>query len=401
VTDKLSNDIKRKAKIMRSKGEILRAHYSRLLSKIATWAGLTALVATMFVAAPASAYSQIGTRSLTLGSSAPSAVTTYTFQFTTPSTESGLTKAISFQICTSPLQGSCTGVSGATFVGASFNTGAPTTAPFTSTWALGAGGNCGAPSATFACITNATGSTLSTSTSYTVQFTSVTNPNITGQFYAQVSTFTAANGSGAVNDFGGYAVDTAQTMSVTANVQEALTFCVGATSNASCASIGAATVPMITSGSATNPMSTAATSFGNAYMDVFTNGSGGYVVSYFGTTLTSAAGTITSAAGGGSAVNSGGTEQFGFNIVANNPFGSIASATGAAPTNTPTSTTAGYGTANTMAYTAGAMTQIFTMTGANSLVNNLVTITYGANIAPTTKAGAYTATQQYLATATF
>jgi hypothetical protein len=241
---------------------------------------------------------------------------------------------------------------------------------------------------------------LTGNTSYTVQFAAVTNPSITGQYYAQISTYTDAAGT-VLNDFGGAALDTSQTMSVTANVQEALTFCVGATNTVNCASIGAATVPMITSGSSTNPMSTSNTSYGNAYMDAFTNGQGGYTIAFTGTSMTASSGTITAAATTGTAVNSGGTEEFGFNLVANNPFGSIASATGANPTNTPGTTTSGYWTANTIAYNTAANTSLLTMTGANSLINDEYTITYGGNIASTTKAGAYTATQSYLATATF
>jgi hypothetical protein len=386
---------------MRSRGEILRAHYVRVLRKASTWAGLIALTSTMFVSVPANAWSQITSRSATMGSAVPSAVTTYTFTWTTPSSEPTATQVVSFSLCTSPLQGSCTGATGASLSGAALNTGAPTSAPFTSTWALGTGATtCPVATASTICIYKLAGSALSASTSYTVQFTTVTNPSITGQFYAQLSTYANANPQANILDFGGFALDTTQTMSVTANVQEALTFCVGNTSNSSCGSIGGATVAMNTSGSTANPLSTAVTSYGNAYMDVFTNGSGGYTVAYTGTALTAASGTIASAASGGTAVGSGGAEEFGFNIVNNATFGSLSSI-GAAPTNTPTSTTSGYGTANTVAYTTTANTTLFTMTGANSLVNDLLTLSYAANIAATTKAGSYTATQSFLATATF
>ena len=150
---------------MESRRQNLKDYWTWWLREPIRWMALVSLA--MLTCAPitANAYSQVTSRSTTLGSSAPSAVTTYTFTWTTPASESGSTKSISFQICTSPLQGSCSAVTGATFVGTSFNTSAPTTAPFTSSWALGAGGNCGIPSTTFACITNATGSTLAASTS--------------------------------------------------------------------------------------------------------------------------------------------------------------------------------------------------------------------------------------------
>lgn len=386
---------------MKSRGQILRAHYIAVLKKLATWSGLFALIASMFMAGPVSAYSQITSRSATPGSAVPSAVTTYTFTWTTPASEPTATEVVSFSLCTSPLQGSCTVATGASLSGASLNTSAPTTAPFTTTWALGTGATtCPVATASTICIYKTAGSSLSASTSYTVQFTSVTNPSAVGQYYAQVTSYANDNPEANILDYGGMALNTTQTMSVTANVQEALTFCVGATNSATCGGIGGASVPLNTSGSTANPLSSAVTSYGNAYMDAFTNGQGGYAIVYTGTALTASAGTIASAAGTGTAVNSGGTEEFGFNIVNNATFGSLSSI-GGAPTNTPTSTTGGYGTANTIAYNTAANSPLLTMTGANSLVNDEYTISYGANIANTTKAGAYTATQSYLATATF
>lgn len=391
---------------MKSRGEILKAHYAKIIRKVGTWAGLLALAASMFVSMPASAYNQVTSRSGLMGSSVPSASTTYTFTWTTPSTETGTTYAVSFALCTSPLQGSCTGATGASFTAgpATFSSAGSSGTFNSGGWALGTGATtCPVATASTICIYKSAGVALAASTSYTVEFTAVQNPSTTGQFYGQISTYTAINPESGLNDFGGLALSTAQQMSVTANVQEALTFCVGNTSSASCAGIGAATVPLNTSGSTSNPLSSSVTSYGNAYMDANTNGQGGYVISYTGTSLTSSAGTIANAASGGTTMTGGspGTEMFGFNVVNNTAFGSLGAEGGAPNPNAATSYTSGYGTSDVIAYNSSSQQNVLTMTGANSNVNDEYTITYGCNIATTTKAGSYTATQAYLATATF
>lgn len=390
---------------MKNRGQILRAHYIAMVKKIATYGGVFALLAAMFVSMPVYAFSQVTSRSGLMGSSVPSASTTYTFNWTTPSSETGTTYAISFALCTSPLQGSCTGATGASFTAgpAVFSAGGSSSS-FSAGWALGTGATtCPVATASTVCIYKAAGVAFGASQAESVEFTTVQNPSITGEFYGQISTYTAINPESGLNDYGGLALSTAQQMTVSANVQEALTFCVGNTSNTSCASIGGATVPLNTSGSTSNPLSSSVTSYGNAYMDAFTNGQGGYVISYTGTSLTSSAGTITNAASGGTTMTGGsdGTEMFGFNVVNNTAFGTLG-AEGAAPSpNAATSYTAGYGTSDDIAYNSSSQQNVLTMTGANSNVNDLYSITYGCNISSTTKAGAYTATQAYLATATF
>jgi hypothetical protein len=62
---------------------------------------------------------------------------------------------------------------------------------------------------------------------------------------------------------------------------------------------------------------------------------------------------------------------------------------------------AGYNTSNTIAYNTSGATQVASSTGAGALSNSEYTMTYGANVASITKAGAYTATQTFIATGTY
>jgi len=79
---------------------------------------------------------------------------------------------------------------------------------------------------------------LSTSTLYSFDITTINNPSTTGTFYARIITFTAngvgsdyANyadttpGSTDALDYGGFALSTVSNITITAKVQEALTFC--------------------------------------------------------------------------------------------------------------------------------------------------------------------------------
>ncbi|HSW66173.1 MAG TPA: hypothetical protein VLI54_03485 [Bacillota bacterium] len=87
-------------------------------------------------------------------------------------------------------------------------------------------------------LTNSTGVALTATTQYTFTLTNVTNPADLGTFYARIITYTAdatgdittyapgSEGSTQAQDYGGFALTTANVISVTAKVQETLTFCV-------------------------------------------------------------------------------------------------------------------------------------------------------------------------------
>src|SRR4051812_18316640 len=97
---------------MGSRKQILIDHYSRLLRKGTAWAGLLALLGTMFVSAPASALgAQMGARSATVTTLKAGATASYVINFTPSSTNSGTAiKSIQVEICDSPLESvSCAG----------------------------------------------------------------------------------------------------------------------------------------------------------------------------------------------------------------------------------------------------------------------------------------------------
>lgn len=111
-------------------------------------------------------------------------------------------------------------------------------------------------------LTNATGAALTAGTGYTFAISGVTNPSDKGTFYARLITYTSSTvgistythaDPGTYQDFGGFALATNDLVSVTAKVQETLTFCVsGLYSGAPPPNCGATAVPAITLGHGTN-----------------------------------------------------------------------------------------------------------------------------------------------------
>lgn len=86
-------------------------------------------------------------------------------------------------------------------------------------------------------MTNSTGTALSAGTAYTFAITGVTNPSDLGTFYGRLITYdnTTApaaydhnmpGASATYQDYGGFALSTAEVIDVTAKVQETLTFCI-------------------------------------------------------------------------------------------------------------------------------------------------------------------------------
>jgi len=165
---------------------------------------------------------QITARSLTLGTAVPSAVTSYTFNFTVPQTTA--VKSFSAQVCSAAI-GTCTTPSGFTVTGSSISQ--PTGLGATTGWTISTA------TAGQLRMSNATNATAS-SGSQAVFFTSVTNPNAAyitsngGAFYVRMTTYSDAAWTTAI-DTGTVAAAVVQTLQVNAQVAESLTFCVGST----------------------------------------------------------------------------------------------------------------------------------------------------------------------------
>jgi hypothetical protein len=141
-------------------------------------------------------------------------------------------------------------------------------------------------------LTNATGAAVTSASTLHFTITGVTNTVTTGTFYARFMTFTTTTSAnnylaatpGSYQDFGGFALSTANPVSITARVQETLTYCVsgadlsGATAN-TCSS---ATSPSFVLGHGTDPttytIDNSEVDAATAYTQLSTNASQGAVV---------------------------------------------------------------------------------------------------------------------------
>jgi hypothetical protein len=374
---------------MFSKQQVLRAHYHKLGQKFAAYGGLLTLILTVFAPFPANA-GQLSARKAVLSDSAGGATSVAIDHFFTNNTTNTI-KAVRFQFCTSPLYNTTctlpTGLVRGTTITTQLNNGGAMTNAFTAATS----------GTTDVLLTNATGNTFTATQVVNIKLSGFTNPTaVNSEFYIRIitcDTTTCTMGGADNKDNGGIAVSTSQIMSVTANVQEDITFCVGVTIAGNC---GTATGTSVTL--APNPMGATTVSKGTAQIAASTNATSGYVITYNATTFTdTTADTIAAAATGGVALNAGGTEQFGFNLIANS--GGNFGTTGAAPSGGTGTATAPYATNNSIAYNTAGAIQIASAAGATA--QTTYTVSYGANVSNTTKPGVYTATQTFIATGTY
>ena len=305
---------------------------------------------------------QITARTVTLGSSAPSAVTTYAFGFTVPTNTA--VKSASFTACTTA-SGTCTTPAGFSITGSTL-TAQPT--------GLGAAAGWTANTATAGSlrILNASNATVSTGTQ-TVSFSTVTNQNVANAtFFIRMATYSDTAWTTAI-DTGTVAASTAGQITVTASVDETLTF-----------TLAAATVALGT-------LNTAATGSGTSSMTASTNAATGYAITVNGAVPTSGTNTIPALAS--PTVSSINTPQFGINLMNNTTpaVGSPVSGVGSGIAAT------GYSTTNQYKFVTGD-------TVASALLptnSNTFTTSYIANISGATAAGAYSTVLTYIATANF
>lgn len=301
-------------------------------------------------------------RSVTIGSSVASATTTYSFTFTVPS--STVIKSASFTACTAA-SGTCTTPSGFS-VASSTLTAQPTNLGDASGWTVS--------TATAGSLRlTKSGNVAAPTGSQTVGFSSVVNPSATNStFYFRITTYSDASWTTPI-DTGTVATSTAGQITVTASVDEALTF-----------TLSSATVALGT-------LTTSTTGSGTSAMTVSTNAATGYNVTVNGTTLTSGSNTITALSSPTASTQN--TKQFGINLVANTTpsVGSAVSGsgTGAAAT--------GYNSANNYKFVTGD-----TVASASVPTNsNTFTVSYIGNVDGSTAAGSYSTILTYIATANF
>ena len=212
----------------------------KIRTKISKWSPLVAFATVTIVMniAPAatSAYTgaQLQSRSIKMSSSAISATSVkYLTTFNVATT--GVIQGIVVDFCnTDPIPGdACTKPTGFT-VGATITAANLGLNPTASTSWTPTSVNSGR---TFE-LTNGTGASVTAAATITIEITGNTNPSALGQFWARIFTFsstanvttwnTTANGSDSTSmvDYGGIALSTVNQITITAKVQETLTFCV-------------------------------------------------------------------------------------------------------------------------------------------------------------------------------
>ena len=324
-----------------------------------------AIVAVPALQSTQASAAQIINRSVVLGSSAPSASTTYAFTFTVPTTGTTV-QSVSMVPCTTA-SGACTTPAGWS------GTGATSSQPSSAGLGDSTGWTTTDSTATELRLSKSGNGTNPTSTPVTVTFSNVTNPSaLNSTFFLRITTFSAANWTTAI-DTGTVASSTAGQVTVNATVDETLTF-----------TLAAATVTLTTP-------TPSATGTGTSTMSAATNAASGYSITVAGNTLTGPS-TLTAMTGAPSSTNS---RQFGLNLVANTTpsVGSNVSGSGSGAANVAN----GYGTADSFKFSSGQ-----TIAGATGPTNsNTFTVSYIANIDGSTLPGAYTTTLTYVATPNF
>ncbi len=223
-----------------------------------------------------------------------------------------------------------------------------------------------------------------------IQWNSVVNPTADNTtFFLRATTYSDAAWTTAI-DSGVVAVSTAEAISVTASVDETLTFCTGTSgvTNSSCSGATGSTVAL-------GALSASSAASGTSQIGVGTNAVSGYSVTVSGTTLTCSAcsGSPTVTALASQTASSVGTEQFGINL-RDNATPNVGTDADGSGTATPT---ANYNTVDQFRFVSGD--SIASKSSSDQF--RRFQVSYLGNITTGTEAGSYTTTLTYIATATF
>lgn len=341
---------------------------------------VVAIMAVSFVGvwlSPASVEAaQITSRKVTLSTSSPAsstATTTYTFNFTVPS--STVVKSFAATACDAA-SGSCVTPTG--FSVGSSTISQPTNLGDASGWTVS--------TATAGSLRlSKSGNVAAPTGSQTVVFSNVQNPTTANStFYLRLSTFSDASWTTPI-DTGVVAASTSNLIQLTGVMDESLVFCTGTTITGT--NCGTATGTSVDFGT----FSSTATRSGTSVMAASTNGQSGYAITVNGATLTSGTNTVTALAS--PTASSIGSSQFGLNLRDNATPNSGAEPSGASGTSYGT----GYGTADSYKFVTGDTVVSRTNQGDATTF----TVSYIVNVPGSQPAGTYTATMTYICTATF
>lgn len=312
-------------------------------------------------------------KSITVGTSAPSAVTTHRLNYNVPSSAS--VGSLEYEYCTnSPFPGTaCT---------------APAGLDLTSTIISTQTGITG-----FSVHANTTANRLVLDRPASVVgpvavehlLGNITNPSLTeSTIYVRISTFASTDGTGARIDEGAAAFSTSGGLGAVAFVPPYINFCAGLSVALNCST---------TSGSLYDfgELSPTSTKTATSQFAGATNDPTGYIVYLLGTTMTSGNNIIVPS--GIPQASAIGASQFGINLRDNsNPDAGIDPA--GAGTSTPT---ANYNNPNNFKFQNGEAIAASPL----STDYNRHTVTYIINISPSQPAGTYSTTLTYLAVASF
>jgi hypothetical protein len=383
---------------MKTRQEILVAHYRALLQKAATWLGMAALLGTIFVPAGAFATGQLTARSSLVSTSAGAATgVTYTTGFTLSGSQT--LGSVKLEICDSPLATTSCAASASAGInsnGASFASATFTSMSLGTGWSINSQTG-GSTSGTNICLTH-TAATLSGAASLVLG--GVINPTGVNQpYYLRISTYTGVTCNAPAypgTDFGAVAMDTTQSLTVAANVQESLTFCTGTTSApANCAAETGSTVNIGTG--TDNVLSSSAPSGAISTMIAATNATSGYSITYFAANFSSTGDTIGAVGATPTSFPGAGTAAFGINLRANT---SPSVTNSADKTGSGSGTVAAnYNTVNQFAFVPSTATQV--ASAAAPTLSNTYTVSYAAQAGNTTKPGAFSTVFNYVCTGTF
>ncbi len=163
-----------------------------------------------------------------------------------------------------------------------------------------------------------------TPVNHTFSLTGITNPSTVGSFYARIYTFTngtfgtyaSAASPGNIVDYGGIALSTNNIISITAKVQETLSFCVSGTNQAGtggwstnhdCSDPNAATAPALTLGNGTPKILTPnAVDYGTVFSQLSTNATHGATIAMRNSNNTCTGGGLSADAGATCAIPAAG-----------------------------------------------------------------------------------------------
>ncbi len=311
---------------------------------------------------------QITSRSVTIGSSVPGAVTTHRFNYNYPSVSS--VGSLVFEYCSnSPQVGApCTAPGGLNLSGVSL---------------VEPGyGVHGSSTSNKLILTRAPSMTIVGPEVHT--FNNVTNQSTANQtVFVRISSYASIDGTGAYIDEGSVAYSTASPLSVSGYVPPYLTFCVGVVVALDCSNV---TGTLLSFGE----LSKSQPRFLSSQFSVATNDPGGHAVSVTGTTMTSGNNVITALAS--PQPSQPGTSQFGMNLRANsNP------AVGANPAGVGTAVISpNFAIPNQFYFNNQVVASSSISTDFNSF-----TVSYLINVPSTQPAGFYSTTLTYIAVAAF